>query len=49
MYDVVKQLIGTLPAEFEFVYVIITIVLCILVISFLFSVFYIPINMIRGK
>ena len=49
MYDIVKQLIGTLPTEFEFVYIIVTLVLAILVISFLFSVFYIPINMLRGK
>ena len=49
MYDIVKQLIGTLPTEFEFVYIIVTLVLAMLVISFLFSVFYIPINMIRGK
>jgi ABC-type multidrug transport system permease subunit len=49
MYDIVKQLIGTLPTEFEFVYIIVTLVLAMLVISFLFSVFYIPINMLRGK
>ncbi len=49
MYDIVKQLIGTLPTEFEFVYIIVTLVLAMLLISFLFSVFYIPINMLRGK
>nr|DAX14941.1 MAG TPA: Preprotein translocase subunit SecE, Preprotein, archaeal, ribosomal, 50S, protein.0A [Inoviridae sp.] len=49
MYDIVKQLIGTLPTEFEFVYIIVTLVLAMLVISFLFSIFYIPINMLRGK
>ena len=49
MYDIVKQLIGTLPTEFEFVYIIVTLVLAMLVISFQFSVFYIPINMLRGK
>lgn len=49
MYDIVKQLIGTLPTEFEFVYIIVTLVLAMLVISFLFSLFYIPINMLRGK
>lgn len=49
MYYIVKQLIGTLPTEFEFVYIIVTLVLAMLVISFLFSVFYIPINMLRGK
>ena len=49
MYDIVKQIIGTLPTEFEFVYIIVTLVLAMLVISFLFSVFYIPINMLRGK
>lgn len=49
MYDIVKQLIGILPTEFEFVYIIVTLVLAMLVISFLFSVFYIPINMLRGK
>lgn len=49
MYDIVKQLIGILPTEFEFVYIIVTLVLAMLVISFLFSIFYIPINMLRGK
>lgn len=49
MYDIVKQLIGTLPTEFEFVYIIVTLVLAMLVISFLFSIFYIPINILRGK
>ena len=49
MYDIVKQLIGTLPTEFEFVYIIVTLVLAMLVIRFLFSVSYIPINMLRGK
>ena len=49
MYDIVKQLIGTLPTEFEFVDIIVTLVLAMLVISYLFSVFYIPINMLRGK
>ena len=49
MYDIVKQLIGTIPTEFEFVYIIVTLVLAMLVISFLFSIFYIPINMLRGK
>lgn len=47
MYDVVKELIGTLPTEFEFVYVILTIVLALLLISFLFQLFYIPIYLLR--
>lgn len=47
MYDMIVQLIGELPQEFTFIYSILTLVLSTLVISFLFQLFYIPINMIR--
>lgn len=47
MYDIVVQLIGELPTEFSFIYSILTLVLATLIISFLFQLFYIPINMLR--
>lgn len=47
MYDLVVELIGELPKEFEFIYSILTLVLSTLVISFLFQLFYIPINLIK--
>ena len=49
MYDIVVQLIGELPTEFHFIYSILTLVLSTLVISFLFQLFYIPINLVRGN
>lgn len=49
MYDVVINLIGDLPTEFTFIYAIVTLVLSILLVSFLFQLFYIPINLAKGK
>lgn len=49
MYEIIVSLIGDLPTEFHFIYSILTLVLSALVISFLFQLFYIPINLIRGK
>lgn len=49
MYDMIKSLIGPVPIEFEFIYVILTLVLAVLLLSFLFTLFYIPINLVRGK
>ena len=49
MYDMIKSLIGSVPIEFEFIYVILTLVLAVLLLSFLFTLFYIPINLVRGK
>lgn len=47
MYEFITNLVGTLPTEFEFAYVIITIVLTMLILSFLFTLFYIPILLLR--
>lgn len=47
MYQLIQELIGELPQEFTFIYAILTIVLALLVVSFLFQLFYIPINLIR--
>lgn len=47
MYDFIIELIGTVPTEFKFVYTIGTVVLSTLILSFLFSLFYIPIMLIR--
>lgn len=49
MYDMIVNLIGELPQEFTFIYSILTLVLAMLIITFLFQLFYIPINMVKGK
>ena len=49
MYEMIKELIGVVPTEFEFIYAILTLVLAFLLISLLFNLFYIPINIVRGK
>lgn len=36
MYDLVVSLIGELPPEFKFIYSIVTLVLAVLTVSFLF-------------
>lgn len=47
MYEFITEFIGELPTEFKFIYAILTLVFGLLVISFFFSVFYIPINYLR--
>lgn len=47
MYDMVTELIGELPTEFTFIYGILTLVISLLIISFLFQLFYLPINLLR--
>lgn len=49
MYEIMKELIGPVPVQFEFIYAILTLVLAFLLILLLFTLFYIPINMVRGK
>lgn len=49
MYDIIVQLIGDLPIEFHFIYSLLTLVLSTLIISFLFQLFYIPIQIMRGR
>lgn len=49
MYEIIVQIVGDLPTEFHFIYSILTLVLSTLIISFLFQLFYIPINLARGK
>lgn len=49
MYDIIVSLVGELPTEFNFIYSILTLVLSLLVISFLFQLFYIPIKLVRGN
>lgn len=49
MYEMIKELIGPVPIEFEFIYIILTLVLAFLLLSFLFTIFYVPINLVRGK
>ena len=47
MYDIVTELIGELPTEFTFIYSILTLVISLLIISFLFQLLYLPINLLR--
>ena len=47
MYDIVVNLIGELPTEFTFIYSIITLVISMLIISFLFQLFYLPIKLLE--
>ncbi len=49
LYQLIVDLVGPLPTEFSFVYIILTLVLAMLILSFLFSVFYIPLNLVKGK
>lgn len=49
MYEIIVSLIGELPTEFHFIYSVLTLVISTLAISFLFQLFYIPINLVRGK
>ena len=46
MYDIVVSLVGEIPTEFEFIYSILTLVLSLLVLSFLFQLFYLPIKLL---
>lgn len=49
MYDVIVNLIGELPIEFTFIYSILTLVMAMLIIVFLFQLFYLPIKIINDK
>ena len=49
MYDFVTDLIGDLPAEFTFIYAILTLVMSLLLVRFLFELFYIPLKLIERK
>ncbi len=49
LYQLIVNLVGPLPSEFTFIYSILTLVLAMLILSFLFSVFYIPLNLLKGK
>lgn len=49
MYEIVKNLIGEVPTEFTFIYAILTLVLGVLLLSFLFQLFYIPLKIVKGR
>ena len=49
MYDVIVNLIGELPTEFTFIYSILTLVMGMLIIVFLFQLFYLPIKLINER
>ena len=49
MYDIVVNLIGEVPTEFTFIYSILTLVMGMLIIAFLFQLFYLPIKIINDK
>lgn len=46
MYDIIINLIGDLPTEFTFIYSILTLVMGMLIITFLFQIFYLPIKLL---
>lgn len=48
MYDFIVDLIGELPTEFTFIYSILTLVMGILLLTFLFQLFYFPLKLIKG-
>lgn len=47
MYEVIVNLIGPIPEEFTFIYSILTLVLSMLVIVFLFQLFFLPIKLLE--
>lgn len=47
MYDFIVDLVGELPTEFTFIYAILCLAMSMLVIAFLFSLFYVPITLLR--
>lgn len=47
MYDFIVDLIGELPAEFSFIYAILTLVFSCLLLTFLFQLFYIPLKLLQ--
>lgn len=47
MYDFIVELVGTVPTEFTFIYSILTLCLGFLILAFLFTLFYIPIMLVR--
>lgn len=47
MYDFVVDLIGELPTEFTFIYSILTLVMGVLILLFLFQIFYIPLKLLE--
>lgn len=49
MYDVIVNLIGDLPTEFTFIYSILTLVMAMLIIVFLFQLFYLPIKLVNER
>lgn len=49
MYDIIVELVGTLPQEFNFIYAILTLVFSTLIFCFLFQLFFLPLKLINGK
>lgn len=49
IYDFIVSFVGTLPDEFSFIYAILTLVLSMLILSFLFSLFYLPLQIFKGR
>lgn len=48
LYNFVVNFVGTVPSEFEFVYVILTLILSIIIFGTFSTLFYIPIRILRG-
>lgn len=49
IYNLIVALVGDLPTEFKFIYAILTLVLSMLILAFLFSLFYIPLELVRSR
>ena len=49
LYEIITNLVGPLPTEFTFIYSILTLVLAMLVLSFLFSLFYLPFQILKER
>lgn len=47
LYNFVVNFVGEVPIEYDFIYVIITLLICFLVICFLFNIFYIPFKLFK--
>ncbi len=48
LYDLVVELVGTVPVEFEFIYGLVTIVACIFGILLLFSPIIFVLKLVRS-
>lgn len=48
LYEFVTSFIGPVPESFEFIYVILTLIIAILIVATFMSLFYFVLNLVRG-